>query len=83
MNRTKYCAICNGHITDSTTTFTVDLEFGVVVVRHVPALVCEQCGAEWISDADTIKLEKIVDKAKEKHAIVEVSEFDAFKKKAS
>ena len=64
MNRTKYCAICNGHITDSTTTFTVDLEFGVVVVRHVPALVCEQCGAE-------------------KHAIVEVSEFDAFKKKAS
>jgi YgiT-type zinc finger domain-containing protein len=32
------------------TTFTVDLGFGVVVVRDVPATVCSQCGADWISD---------------------------------
>ena len=30
------------------TTFTVDLGFGVVVVRDVPATVCSQCGADWI-----------------------------------
>jgi len=26
----------------------VDLGFGVVVVRNVPAKVCSQCGEEWI-----------------------------------
>jgi hypothetical protein len=34
------CPICNGYKSESTTTFTVDLDFGVVV-RHVPATICE------------------------------------------
>jgi len=29
---------------------STDLDFGVVVVRHVPAVVSEQCGSEWIDD---------------------------------
>lgn len=55
------------------TTFTVDLGFGVVVVREVPATVCSQCGADWIDDAISEKLEKIVDDARQKHNQVEVT----------
>ena len=55
------------------TTFTVDLGFGVVVVREVPATVCSQCGADWIDDAISEKLEKIVDDARQKHNLVEVT----------
>ncbi len=55
------------------TTFTVDLGFGVVVVREVPATVCSQCGADWIDDAIAEKLEKIVEDARQKHNLVEVT----------
>jgi YgiT-type zinc finger domain-containing protein len=38
------CPLCGGTRTDGTTTFTAELGFGIVVVRHVPARVCVQCG---------------------------------------
>lgn len=46
------------------TIFTVDLVFGVVVVRDVPAIVCSQCGAYWISDEISVKLDEIVNDAR-------------------
>ena len=69
------CPLCAGPKQAGTTTFTVELGFGVVVVRHVPATVCSQCGADWIADEDAAKLEKIVDAAKLKHSQVEVTGF--------
>ena len=77
------CPICQGYKQDATTTFTVDLTFGVVVVRDVPAVVCEQCGEEWIADSDAAKLENIVCDAREKHAMIEVANFSDFLKVAS
>ncbi len=67
------CPLCGGSKTQGTTTFTVDLGFGVVVVRDVPATVCAQCGADWISDAIAARLENIVDDARQKHHMVEVT----------
>jgi YgiT-type zinc finger domain-containing protein len=84
MNTSKNrCPICNGYKINSTTTFTVDLDFGVVVVRHVPAIVCEQCSTEWIDDIDAEQLESIVADARHKHSMVEISEFSSFVKQAS
>jgi hypothetical protein len=36
----------------------------VVVVRNVPALVCEQCGADWIEDEIAEHLEKTVNEVR-------------------
>ena len=69
------CPICQGHKVEATTTFTVDLGFGVVVVRHVPATICEQCSTEWIDDENAEKLEQLVNEARLKHSMVEISEF--------
>lgn len=69
----KTCPLCKGSIHEGNSTFTVDLGFGVVVVRDVPADVCSQCGEEWLSNATTEKLEKIVEAAREKHVTVEVA----------
>jgi YgiT-type zinc finger domain-containing protein len=44
------CPLCGGIKGPGSTTFTAELGFGVVVVRNVPATVCLQCGADWISD---------------------------------
>ena len=67
------CPLCRGKKRPGKTTFTVDLVFGVVVVRDVPATVCSQCGADWIDDEIAAKLEDIVNDARQKHHIVEVT----------
>jgi YgiT-type zinc finger domain-containing protein len=67
------CPLCGGAKGKGKTTFTVELGFGVVVVRDVPATVCSQCGADWIEDAVAAKLEEIVNDARKKHHTVEVT----------
>lgn len=71
------CPLCGGGKKAGRTTFTVDLGFGVVVVRDVPALVCSQCGADWIDDSIASKLEEIVNDARQKRHIVEVTTLSA------
>lgn len=66
------CPRCGGRKGPGTTTFSVDTGTGVVVVRSVPALVCEQCDEEWIDNETAQELERIVAEAREKRAQVEV-----------
>ena len=70
--RPKRCPVCGGLQVPGTTTFTVDLGTGVVVVREVPALVCDQCGEKWISAKIASQLEKMVNSARRKGAQVEI-----------
>jgi YgiT-type zinc finger domain-containing protein len=67
------CPLCGGNKKPGRTTFTVDLGFGVVVVRDVPASVCSQCSADWIEDSIASKLEEIVNDARQKHHIIAVT----------
>jgi YgiT-type zinc finger domain-containing protein len=71
------CPLCGGKKKPGKTTFTVELGFGVVVVREVPATVCSQCGADWIADAIAARLEEIVNEAREKHRMIEVTTLTA------
>jgi YgiT-type zinc finger domain-containing protein len=71
------CPLCGGIKKAGKTTFTVDLGFGVIVVRDVPATVCSQCGADWIADSVASKLEDIVNSARQKHPIVEITSLSA------
>ena len=68
-----FCPLCGGRKKPGQTTFTAELGFGVVVVRHVPATVCSQCGADWISDKVAGKIEALVHEAKTKRLEVEVT----------
>ncbi len=70
------CPLCRGYKKAGHTLFSVDLGFGVVVVRHVPATICDQCGAEWFSDSVAAKLETIVAAARARKALVEVTTLD-------
>ena len=67
------CPLCGGTKQAGTTTFTAELGFGVVVVRRVPASVCSQCGADWISDKISAKLEELIAEARKKKLEVEVT----------
>lgn len=66
------CPLCGGDKIEGTTTYSVDLGFGVVVVREVPAKICNQCGEEWIASKTAKQLEKMVNYAREKHCELEV-----------
>ncbi len=66
------CPLCGGKVEPSTTTFSVDLKSGVVVVRNVPAHICTQCGEDWIDNTVTQELEEIVKRAKQQNSQLEM-----------
>ncbi len=44
------CAICrNGQTISGYTTILLEKEDTMLIVRHVPAQICESCGEEYIS----------------------------------
>ncbi len=55
------CFYCKGRTIETTTKFIVDLGNCVVIVKNVPARVCQQCGEASFSDDVAKQLEKIVD----------------------
>lgn len=54
------CFFCKGQTVETTTKFIVDLGQCVVIVKNVPARVCQQCGEASFSDEVAQQLEKIV-----------------------
>ena len=76
-HNTQICYACGGTMKPGETTFTADFGTGIVVVRHVPATVCSQCGMDWIDDETAEKIEKIVNDAKSKRSVVEVMSLSA------
>jgi len=71
------CALCRtGETKPGKTTETYELGSTVVVVRGVPADVCQQCGEAYTNEATTSQLEKIVNQAR--HAgVVVIQEYQA------
>ena len=76
MNSIKsICPLCGGLKKQGTTTFTVDMEDTLVVIRNVPATICSLCGNEWLSDEVATNVERIVEEAKNIHRQVEVTQY--------
>lgn len=69
------CPLCSGIKAEAYTSFTADYKYGVVVIRDVPATVCQQCGEEWLSDAVSEKLEQIINTAKQQKQEILVANY--------
>lgn len=70
--RSRPCPSCGGEQRPGRTTFTVDFGTLFFAVRDVPALVCDQCGAEWFSPSTVRELNRLAEEAKEKGSQVEI-----------
>jgi YgiT-type zinc finger domain-containing protein len=66
------CPLCGGRKKEGYTTYSADLGVGVIVVRHVPATICEQCGEAWIDPKTAQRLETVSNEARSKKTQVEV-----------
>ena len=56
------CGICKAEMDETTVTYTEDIDQGVIVIRHVPAHVCTECGNTWYSGTIAAQLEKMIDR---------------------
>ena len=56
------CGICKAEMEERNVTYTEDIDQCVIVVRHVPARVCTECGNIWYNGTVIAELEKLVDK---------------------
>ena len=57
---------------DGTMTFTADLQTGLLVVRDVPATVCDQCGSQWLDNDAAKKIDQYANEMQIKGAQVEI-----------
>ena len=70
------CVVCkHGETGPGTTTVTIDRGALVVVLRHVPADICQNCGADYTRGDVMETIERIIDSATNSGAIVEVREY--------
>lgn len=71
------CYACNGDLKPSKTTHFVDLKTCIVIVKNVPCLECERCGATFYADEVAKRLDDIVKQVRElvtEIAVVEYTE---------
>lgn len=56
------CFMCKGQLEKKETTFMVEIDGRIVIVKNVPSYVCCQCGETSYDNEVTKRLEEIVTK---------------------
>lgn len=59
------CFKCKGKLIDKKINYVVNLENTIIIIKGVPAKVCEQCGEQYFDDETSENIEKIVNQLKE------------------
>ena len=54
------CFMCKGTLKNGFATFTVDMGKCIIIIKNVPALICDQCGDTSYDDETAGRLEEMV-----------------------
>ena len=65
------CFICKGDLEDKKTTFMIESNNCIIIIKNVPSQVCKQCGEVSYSDEVSKQLEKLVNSVR--NAITEIT----------
>lgn len=72
------CVICKtGNTHSGKTTVTLQRDQTVVVIKDVPADICEDCGEYYLDDLAAIRVYAQADAAVQRHAEVEIIRYAA------
>jgi YgiT-type zinc finger domain-containing protein len=72
------CAICkNGETLPGHTTVTLTREESVIVFKHVPADICQNCGEEYTDDKTVNTLLSVANDSYAKGVVVDVRDYKA------
>jgi len=70
------CMICkHGKTQKGFTTITLDKKSSTIVFKHVPALVCDNCGEKYVEDTVTKELLKKAKEISESGVEVDIREY--------
>lgn len=74
----KACVVCkSGEVRAGTTTLTVERGKMTVVLKEIPARVCDSCGEAYFDEMTTARVETIVEQLRRSGVEVAVQEFVA------
>ena len=65
------CFMCKGKIENKNTTFMVELDKCIIIIKNVPSQVCTQCGDVSYSNDVAKQLEKLVNEVR--NSITEIT----------
>lgn len=72
------CVICkNGFTKDDNVTVTLQRNSSTILIKNVPAEVCDNCGEYYLSDEVTETVLRIAEKAIENNPEVEILQYAA------
>ncbi len=72
------CTICEiGNMKDGRVTVTLERDESIIIVKKVPALVCENCGEYVLNEAVAKKLMDRAEQAVSNNAEVEILQYAA------
>jgi len=70
------CPICRtGNTQPGTATVTLEREGLTLVVRNVPARVCDNCGEEYVDDVTAVRLSEVAEEALRAGVKVDVRDY--------
>lgn len=58
------CFFCKGELEEKTTTFMVELDNCIIIIKNVPSKVCKQCGEISYNNEVSKQLERLIKLAK-------------------
>jgi len=72
------CVICKiGETREGTVTVTLQRDTSIIIIKNVPAEVCENCGEYYLSEQVTETVLQIAEKAAENKPEVEILQYAA------
>ncbi len=72
------CLVCkNGETVSGTATVTLERDNLTLVIKGVPAKICENCGEEYLAEAETSHVLKTAEEAAQSGVRVDVREYIA------
>ena len=64
------CVLCKADLTKGRVNHIVDLGERIIIIKNVPANICEQCGEYYLDTKTALQLESMVDEIKKNKAEV-------------
>lgn len=64
------CILCKADLIDGKVNHIVDLGERIIIIKNIPANVCNQCGEYYVDTQIALKLESIVEEVKRNKAEV-------------
>jgi len=70
------CKICNSIMNKGTINHVLDFDNHIIIIKNVPAIVCEQCGEYFLEHKIALRIESLVDTVNKNHAEIFVVNYD-------